>query len=272
MRNKSQSQSSQSRNGTQASQSQLSQSQIQTQPLTIENEDKLIQNCVRYFLYRAGTGLPIRKSDIQKQVLKNVGKNYSSIFNKAKAVLKEVYGYDVYECEDGQTVVRYLISNSLTYKNSSDLNNTTNQSLNDDDLEIPEDVYKILVMLVLTHIFMSDNSVTQNVLFAFLQSVDIDPEVNHEIFGNVKTFITNTMVHQKYLVAENDEITRQTTYKWGPRAEHEISKHGLLKFVCKIYKDRAPKSWQNQFEVANAQFGESGAEQNGIESMDVADD
>ncbi|KAF5291465.1 hypothetical protein FQR65_LT01777 [Abscondita terminalis] len=242
----------------------------ETQQRTNENQDELVHNCVRFLLYKAGGGVPIRKIDIQKQVLKNVGRNYAAVFKKAKQVLNEVYGLNVYECEDEQSSVRYLISNLLPYKKSRELNITHRNLLDSEEPDVPEDACKVLIMIVLTHIFMSNNSTTQNSLFSFLELIQIDPEVRHPIFGNVKKYISELMVPQKYLTMKTDEITRQVTYSWGPRAEREISKHELLKFVCKIYKDRTPKSWTNQFQVANNQFAE-GEEQNGVEHMEVVD-
>lgn len=107
-------------------------------------------------------------------------------------------------------------------------------------------------------------------LNAFLKSLNIDPDRKHSVFGNVKDFIHVTMVKQKYIVIAIDQ--KRLMYSWGIRAEKEISKHELLKFVAKVhqfdlynnvvpaklsclqmYKDREPKSWRTQFEVANEQ-------------------
>jgi len=118
---------------------------------------------------------------------------------------------------------------------------------------------------------MSNNNVNEAALFSFLRSLQIDPDERHELFGNVKEFVTSTMVKQKYLSAEVEQLTRKVSYSWGPRAEHEISKHELLKFVCKMYKDRTPRSWSAQYESANAQFEEEVVE-NGVEAAEEVSD
>ncbi|KAJ8984458.1 hypothetical protein NQ317_012524 [Molorchus minor] len=50
-----------------------------------------------------------------------------------------------------------------------------------------------------------------------------------------------------------DQISKKITYSWGPRSEKEISKQEVLKFVCKVYKDRLPNSWVNQHKMAQQQ-------------------
>ncbi|KAK5641740.1 hypothetical protein RI129_010287 [Pyrocoelia pectoralis] len=236
------------RKQSQASRSQSSQLTIEASfsnsQKVIENLDELVNSCVRYFVYRAGCDLPIRKTDLQKHVLKNVGRSFNMILEKVKVILKEVYGYDLYMCEDQQSTVRYLVSNSLPYKNLNE----------ESDNNTERDTHKILIMIILAHIFMCGDNSTEASLFSFLNSLNIDVEENHEIFGNVKTFIKTTMVNQKFLQVENDNVTKRQIYTWGPRAEHEVSKHELLKFVCKIYKDRTPKSWPSQLDSAAKQF------------------
>lgn len=54
------------------------------------------------------------------------------------------------------------------------------------------------------------------------------------MFGNVKDFIAVTMVKQKYLNTELEDVTKKVLYSWGPKADHEISKHSLLKFICTV--------------------------------------
>ncbi|KAB0793364.1 hypothetical protein PPYR_12984 [Photinus pyralis] len=224
----------------------------------VENLDELVNACVRYVLYHAGSRLPIRKADLQKHVLKNVGRSYNMILEKVKAVLKDIYGYDLYVCEEQKSVIRYLVSNSLP-----------NKGLNQQcDNDVPEDAHKILTMLILTHIFMSNNTTTEAGLFSFLNSLNIDVEETHDVFGNVKTFIQSTLVQQRFLHMETDNVTKRHSYTWGPRAEHEVSKHELLKFVCKIYKDSNPKSWSSQLECADKQFNVATDEN---ESMEVGD-
>lgn len=71
-------------------------------------------------------------------------------------------------------------------------------------------------------------------LYAFLSNLSIDVEKKHEVFGNIKDFINNSMVKQKYLDVQVENTPKRIMYSWGARAEKSVSKHELLKFVAKV--------------------------------------
>lgn len=117
--------------------------------------------------------------------------------------------------------------------------------------EYPDDVNKILLLLLLSHIFMSNNPVTEGVfhnclfidviinkflasLHSFLRSLQINIDQRHEVFGNVRDCIYNNFKNKKYLKIEINDISKKASFSWGPRAEKEISKIDVLKFVCKV--------------------------------------
>lgn len=210
---------------------------------------ELVNKCVRYILYRAGSKLPIRKADLQKNAV-HAGRSYNQVIEKATEVLKDVYGLDFYVGTEATANMHYLVSNRLPMH---DKDNTA-------------DSHKILLMLVLSHVFMSGETVTQVSLFQFLNNIELDVDKPHQVFGNIKDYVTIIMVKQRYLIAETDPNTKAVMYSWGPRADHEVSKHNLLNFVSKVYQNRAPKSWQNQFAAANAQAADT--ERNNEDGME----
>ena len=71
-------------------------------------------------------------------------------------------------------------------------------------------------------------------VYSFLKSFGIDVNIRHPLFGLIKDYITNVLIKQKFLSVETDPITKKTLFSWGIRAETEINKHELLKFVCKV--------------------------------------
>lgn len=108
-------------------------------------------------------------------------------------------------------------------------------------------------------------------LFSFLKSLLIDPDQKHEVFGDVKEYITVTLVKQHYIHVEKDDISQQISYSWGERAEKEISKMEILELVCKvrifqiidyiliinfsyqIFGNNNSKSWVTQYKEAKDQ-------------------
>ncbi|XP_044253003.1 non-structural maintenance of chromosomes element 3 homolog [Tribolium madens] len=230
---------SQSQNTSRLSQSRLegafSQSQVSV--------DDAVNNCVRYIIYNGGQNTYFRKSDIQKYCAPRTGQFLQQVIEGATQILEQVYGYKLLVCDQtANNSKAFIVTNALPYKNYIV------------DQEEPDfkDSQKILLLLILSHIFMSNVATPEASLHAFLEHFQIDVNVRHPVFGSVKDYI-NTLVKHKYLATEIDPLTKKVSYSWGICSETEISKHAILNFVCKVYKDRQPKSWTNQYQIANEQ-------------------
>ncbi|XP_018565249.1 non-structural maintenance of chromosomes element 3 homolog [Anoplophora glabripennis] len=214
------------------------------------NVDDQVNNLVRYIVNRAGSHLTFKQSELKKNVLK-AGHRYQEIIEKVTNILKNVYGYNMIVSDPSSNSSReYIISNALPYIDNPVVRNE----------DLPGDAHKVLLLLILSHIFMSNSVVSDVSLYAFLKSLNIDTERRHDIFGNVKDYIHHSLKNKKYLNIEMDQISKKVSFSWGTRAEKEISKHEILKFVCKMYNDRLPNSWINQFKVAEEQGYENDKE------------
>ncbi|CAH0563730.1 unnamed protein product [Brassicogethes aeneus] len=205
--------------------------------------EEQVDDVVRFFVLKGGEQI-VKRSEVHKHVLPKAGRYYERVMERAVIVLRKVYGFNLILIDaTANTPKSYILSNALSYKDD--------ETLSDD--EVPEDANKILLMLILTHIFMSNCSVNEGSVFGFLKKLNIDVNVRHPVFGIAKEYITNTLTKLKYLNIEADPATKQIYYHWGVRSEKEISKHDILKFVCKIYKDRVPENWDNQIQQAREQ-------------------
>lgn len=73
----------------------------------------------------------------------------------------------------------------------------------------------------------------------------------HNYFGDVKKLVTVDFVSQQYLektvLYKGDSPKYE--YKWGPRAEHEISYRNILEFVSKVHGERPINSWPLQYKT-----------------------
>ena len=60
--------------------------------------------------------------------------------------------------------------------------------------------------------------------------------MTHEVFGDVKKFISQDLVRQGYLLHERLGLSDPPVYeyKWGPRAKYETSKRNILDFVYQV--------------------------------------
>lgn len=202
-----------------------------------EDVEEMTINCVRYMIFKAGSGLPIKRTDLQQHITKNL-ESLNVVIERTKVILKDVYGYRLQECDAKQNY--YSISNLLP---PVDLDS-------DEDEPPPEDVKKVLILLILTHIFMSNGRASESKLFVvfffsffhicfaeslsdFLKPFNIKMDQEHSLFGGVKHFM-NYLIKAKYLCTEIEEGTQQTIYLWGDKAEKEISKLEILRFVAKV--------------------------------------
>ncbi|XP_030766271.1 melanoma-associated antigen B10-like [Sitophilus oryzae] len=231
----------------------------QNNSLVEGNIEDTVNDLVRYIIYKGGEHTVFSKSDLMKNVIHKTSR-YEDIITRTNEILNSVYGYNMVICDTIKGKEKsYIITNTLSH-----IKNTNEE-------DIPDDVNRILILLILAHIFMSNNSVSDVSLYSFLNSLGIDVEVDHPIFGKVKDYITKILLKKQYLQSELDIKSRRQTFKWGARAEKEVSKMAVLEFVCQIYKDRLPKDWSNQYEISRNQSLPSQTENEIVETQ-ILDD
>lgn len=211
------------------------------------NTDELSKKCVRYFLSRMHTKLPIKRADVIHHVFEErPGKSFDVVIEKAANILKNVYGLNIELIDSDQNAKKYFVSNVLPFA-----------SLIPSDEET--DMKSTILFLVLTHIFMSKNNSTDNSLWNFLNEFDITPRTECKHIGSINTYITQTLVKQNYIVmenrsGENDEGEMKKRFRWGSRAEEVISKMDILKFVSEQYENQVVEVWEEQYIAAREQF------------------
>ncbi|KAG8033878.1 hypothetical protein G9C98_008359 [Cotesia typhae] len=74
-------------------------------------------------------------------------------------------------------------------------------------------------------------------LWEFFMNLNIisEDESQHSYFGNVKSLISDKFVKQLYLIKSKQRETDSVLFEWGPRANYELDRKSVLKFVSKIY-------------------------------------
>ncbi|XP_017757321.1 PREDICTED: non-structural maintenance of chromosomes element 3 homolog [Eufriesea mexicana] len=198
-----------------------------------EEDNRLVNSVIRYFLALDRGKQIVNKTRIIKHVLGNQGKHFLQIMNKAKNLLSKIFGYELVELEGNKYMLVNEIQNELPHIHPSAM----------------EGNRQVLLFLVLTHIFMHEESCTKESLWDFLTNLGILSLDNHAYFGNIDHLITEVFVAQKYLdkitIEKSDSI--EVEFKWGPRAEYEFSRRAALDFVSQVYNGRPINSWPLQF-------------------------
>lgn len=210
-------------------------SQKSQKDLSKDELNRKVSELVRYLLFMDRKKYPIKRGDITKHVLKEHSKAFSQVFDHAKKTLQKVFGIEVEEIEVGKSKGYILV--------------TGDKGEGQDKLiDWGDDLPKMgLLMVVLSLIFMSDHVLTESLLWHTLKKLGLEPKVEHEVFGDPDKLISQEFVRQCYLdrkkVVGGDEAAYE--YRWGSRAEKELSKRQVLQFVSELY-DTEMESWTSQ--------------------------
>ncbi|XP_074114945.1 non-structural maintenance of chromosomes element 3 homolog isoform X2 [Cotesia typhae] len=177
--------------------SQRARRQIATQQAPADNLDLLASRVIKYLLEKSHKKYPVKASDIKKFVL---GAQYF--------------------------IINMIVNEHL-------------KALPRSDVEARE---QTLLFLVLSFIFMcAENNqnaiVVEDELWEFFMNLNIisEDESQHSYFGNVKSLISDKFVKQLYLIKSKQRETDSVLFEWGPRANYELDRKSVLKFVSKIY-------------------------------------
>uniref|UniRef100_A0A452RLP8 MAGE domain-containing protein n=1 Tax=Ursus americanus TaxID=9643 RepID=A0A452RLP8_URSAM len=172
---------------------------------------------VKYLLVKDQTKIPIKRSDMLKDVIQEYDEYFPEIIERASYTLeKEI---------DKQSSLYILIS---TQESSSGI------------LGMTKDTPKLGLLMA-----------SEAVIWEVLRKLGLRPGVRHSLFGEVRKLITDEFVKQKYLEYKRVPNNRPPEYEffWGLRSYHETSKMKVLKFACKVQK-KDPKDWAAQYQKA----------------------
>jgi hypothetical protein len=239
--------------------------------------EKIIEETVQYILFccLSQKNVLVRRADINKNVLKEHARGFLIIFEQARDRLKTIFGLEVVELDEKQD--RFGIKNqfqfdismrSAAFVNSSDTLNEINKA---EEIDLCAK-YSFLI-ITLTIIFMNGNEIESTQLWECLKSIDLNrTEKRNPFIGDVEKYFTNELVKEGYLEYEKDGRTDPPTFKfkWGYRAQLEVSKKSLLNFVCEVYGGLdiiKPSDWQSQF--ADAQKDNEPQDMQDVETLNA---
>ncbi|XP_046548576.1 non-structural maintenance of chromosomes element 3 homolog [Haliotis rubra] len=200
--------------------------------------DRKVNDLVQYLLIMWQKNYPIKKLDINKNVLKEHRSAFAHIMKKAQEKLGRVFGVDVVELQD-------------KYKGSFILLNRLENDTDNPHLLWPEEdnTKTGLLMVILSLIYMNGNVMQDSELWHSLKKLGVEPDLPHPTFGDAKKLITQEFVRQGYIeyIRQQNVDPPSFEFKWGQRAQLETSKKHCLTFVSQIY-DMDAERWTSQFQ------------------------
>ncbi|XP_058963057.2 non-structural maintenance of chromosomes element 3 homolog [Pocillopora verrucosa] len=209
--------------------------------LSKEELKRKTSDVARYLLFTDRKKYPVKRGDITKNVLKEHAKSFNEIFDHAKKNLNKVFAIEVEEIDVGKSR-GYILVDGVKSEEQHEL------------IDWGDDLPKMgLLMVVLGMIFMCDHVITESKLWHMLKKLGIEPKKEHEVFGDSEKLISQEFVRQCYLdrkkVLGGDEAAYE--YRWGARAEKELTWRQALKFVSEIYGTQM-EDWTAQMKEITA--------------------
>ncbi|XP_074644152.1 non-structural maintenance of chromosomes element 3 homolog [Tubulanus polymorphus] len=207
-----------------------------------EEVERRINEIVQYMLIMDSKRIPIKKLEINKNILKEQSRGFDAMFLQAKQRLKNVFGIDVLEV-DSSKQKSYILVNRFWTDPDQD---KTHLKWSDEDHQKTG-----LLLIVLSIIFMNGNVAPDTLMWHTLKKLGLDIEKTHLVFGDIKKLITQEFVRQAYIEYIRNPQSDPPSYelKWGPRAALETTKRKVLQFVCRIYGDDIHlEHWRMQYQ------------------------
>lgn len=223
-------------------------------------QEKRLNDLVQYLLIMDQKKLPIKKPDINKQVLKD-SKTFPYMIKKAGEKLLNVFGIELIALED-KFKGSYILVNRID-TDIDDLEEAGHSHVIT-PMQWPDDDNSKtgLLLVALSLVFMNGEVIQDSHLWDTLKKLGIEQDFPHEVFGDTKKLLTQEFVRQGYL-----EYTRQPNsdppmydFRWGQRAKVEISKRSCLNFVSQLY-DKDPEQWTSQYAAVLEDEGVQNGEQ-----------
>ncbi|XP_036387477.1 necdin-like 2 [Megalops cyprinoides] len=220
---------------------QPSSSQVQRglERITAAQVDQKMAEVVQFILIKDQKKVPIKRTDIVKHVIKEYRNIYTEIMKRASRTLEQVFGLKLVEIDTKNRI--YILINKLEPM----AEDPTNMS--------PGNPRTALLFVILSLIFMKGGAVKESVIWNTLKKLRVDQGEKHDDFGDVKKLVTEEFVRQKHLeyvrIPHTDPVEYE--FRWGLRAEKEVSKMKMLQFVSELHEQQ-PQVWTQQYKEAMA--------------------
>ncbi|XP_042337169.1 necdin-like 2 [Plectropomus leopardus] len=220
---------------------QPSTSQVQRglEKLTPAQVDQKTAEVVQFFLVKDQKKLPVRRADLVKHVVKDYRNIYPEIMKRAARTFDQVFGLKMVEI-DAKNHLYILINKLETVEGASPNKSPSNPKTG-------------LLFVILSVIFMKGGVVRENLIWNTLKKLRVDLGEKHEEFGDVKKVVTDEFVRQRYLeyvrIPHTEPVEHE--FRWGQRAEVEVSKAKILEFMGQLH-DQDPQSWSQQYREAHS--------------------
>ena len=217
-----------------------------------EDLNKLIQDAIFYILTQESKRPVFTKAMVMKgiEMTSRPREVQNEIWTKAIKQLKDTFGYEMTSIEEkGGKAGDYMLCNKF-----QDALNEAEQHMDWTEEEYEE---QSQLLIVLSHIHMNGGAARQDQLYAFLGRSGLYDPKDHQ--HNIRYLIEKKWEKNNYIKISKDDASdpdnQKLLYKWGPRAEIEIKRSEILKFVAHIYNKNVDE-FTEEYKEAKEKEGE----------------
>lgn len=188
---------------------------------------------VKYLMIKDYKKIPIKRSDMVKDVIREYDEHFPEIIERATYTLEKKFGIHLKEIDKEEHLYILVCTRDSSARLLGKTKDTPRLSL---------------LLVILGVIFMNGNRASEAVLWEALRKMGLRPGVRHPFLGDLRKLITDEFVKQKYLEYKKVPNSSPPEYEflWGLRACHETSKMRVLRFIAQ-YQNRDPREWKSHF-------------------------
>lgn len=196
-----------------------------------------IVDLVRFLLIKFRRMELTTKAEMMNRAMRDYEEYYSVIFSKASECMMLIFGIDMMEVDPFVHAYFLFPALGITY-----------DGMMHGVLGVPKTG---LVIIVLCVIFIENNCVSEEVFWDVMNSLGLFSGVDHFIFGEPKSLITEDFVQEGYVEYRQVPNSCPPRYEflWGPRAYAETTKMKVLEFYANIVK-QDPRSYPEKYAEA----------------------
>lgn len=188
---------------------------------------------VKYLMIKDYKKIPIKRSDMMKDVIREYDEHFPEIIERATYTLEKKFGIHLKEIDKEEHLYILICTRDSSARLLGKTKDTPRLSL---------------LLVILGVIFMNGNRASEAVLWEALRKMGLRPGVRHPFLGDLRKLITDDFVKQKYLEYKKIPNSSPPEYEflWGLRARHETSKMRVLRFIAQN-QNRDPREWKARF-------------------------
>lgn len=188
---------------------------------------------VKYLMIKDYKKIPIKRSDMVKDVVREYDEHFPEIIERATYTLEKKFGIHLKEIDKEEHLYILICTRDSSARLLGKTKDTPRLSL---------------LLVILGVIFMNGNRASEAVLWEALRKMGLRPGVRHPFLGDLRKLITEDFVKQKYLEYKKIPNSSPVEYEflWGLRARYETSKMRVLRFIAQN-QNRDPREWKAHF-------------------------